>query len=75
MPAITTRGFEEKETRLVGNLIAEVLEAPGDQNALNFFDDRISVPRRTISTGTVLPSRLIGGGGLCLATTVAKIRC
>jgi glycine hydroxymethyltransferase len=29
-PAMTTRGFAQNEARLVGNLIADVLDAPGD---------------------------------------------
>ena len=30
-PAMTTRGFGEKEARIVGNLIADLLEAPDDE--------------------------------------------
>jgi glycine hydroxymethyltransferase len=33
-PAMTTRGFKEEESRLVANLIADVLEAPGDESRL-----------------------------------------
>jgi glycine hydroxymethyltransferase len=31
-PAITTRGFKEKESALVGEYIADVLDNPEDQN-------------------------------------------
>ena len=30
-PAITTRGFKEEQSRLVANLIADVLDAPNDE--------------------------------------------
>ena len=33
-PAMTTRGFKEKETRKVGNLIADLLSAPEDAQVL-----------------------------------------
>lgn len=33
-PAITTRGFKEHEASLVGNLIADVLEAPQDSTKI-----------------------------------------
>lgn len=33
-PAMTTRGFTEIESELVGHLIADVLDAPGDQDVL-----------------------------------------
>ncbi|MDR5806963.1 serine hydroxymethyltransferase [Caballeronia sp. LZ019] len=34
-PAMTTRGFGTKEAEIVGNLIADVLEAPEDQGTLD----------------------------------------
>ncbi|MBZ0105614.1 MAG: serine hydroxymethyltransferase [Sulfuricella denitrificans] len=33
-PAMTTRGFKEEESRLVGNLIADVLDHPGDEDLI-----------------------------------------
>lgn len=33
-PAMTTRGFREEEARLVANLVADVLENPGDETNL-----------------------------------------
>ncbi|MEX8520607.1 MAG: serine hydroxymethyltransferase [Leptothrix sp. (in: b-proteobacteria)] len=33
-PAMTTRGFKEEQSRLVANLIADVLEAPNDEAVL-----------------------------------------
>jgi len=33
-PAITTRGFAQAETEQLGNLIADVLDAPGDEKAV-----------------------------------------
>ena len=34
-PAMTTRGFKEKEAELVANLIADVLDAPENDAVLN----------------------------------------
>jgi glycine hydroxymethyltransferase len=33
-PAMTTRGFREEEARLVGNLIADLLDNPGDEGVI-----------------------------------------
>jgi len=33
-PAMTTRGFQEMETELLGNLIADVLDAHEDDQAI-----------------------------------------
>ncbi len=40
-PAITTRGFNEDDTRALGHLIADVLENPNDENHLNMIKEKI----------------------------------
>ena len=45
-PAITTRGFGETETRIVGNCLADVLEAPEDQANLAQVRERIALLTR-----------------------------
>jgi glycine hydroxymethyltransferase len=40
-PAMTTRGFKEDEARLVGLLIADVLDAPGDPAAIKAVRERV----------------------------------
>lgn len=42
-PAMTTRGFGEQEARLVGNLIADVLEAPADDAHIAQVSARVAV--------------------------------
>lgn len=42
-PAMTTRGFGEQEARLVGNLIADVLEAPADDARIAQVSERVAV--------------------------------
>ncbi len=44
-PALTTRGFGIDETRLTGNLIADVLDRPHD--AANLDEVRVKVARLT----------------------------
>jgi len=41
-PAMTTRGFGEEEARLVGNLIADVLDAPQDAERIAQVRDRVA---------------------------------
>lgn len=41
-PAMTTRGFGEQEARLVGNLIADVLEAPADDARIAQVSERVA---------------------------------
>ena len=41
-PAMTTRGFGEAEARLVGHLIADVLDAPGDERNLASVRARVA---------------------------------
>ncbi|MFN4330174.1 MAG: serine hydroxymethyltransferase [Limnobacter sp.] len=41
-PAMTTRGFKEEEARLVGNLIADVLENPADESTLAAVRAKVS---------------------------------
>ncbi|EGV30614.1 Glycine hydroxymethyltransferase [Thiorhodococcus drewsii AZ1] len=41
-PAMTTRGFAEEEARLVGNLIADVLDAPQDAERIAQVRDRVA---------------------------------
>lgn len=41
-PAMTTRGFRETEARDVGNLIADLLDAPDDEAVLARVRDRVS---------------------------------
>ena len=41
-PACTTRGFGPQEMKLVGNLIADVLEAPEDESALATVRQKVS---------------------------------
>jgi glycine hydroxymethyltransferase len=40
-PAMTTRGFKEDEARLVGLLIADVLDAPNDASMINSVRERV----------------------------------
>ena len=40
-PAMTTRGFKEDEARLVGLLIADVLDAPNDPNMIASVRERV----------------------------------
>jgi glycine hydroxymethyltransferase len=40
-PAMTTRGFKEDEARLVGFLIADVLDAPADANMIASVRERV----------------------------------
>jgi len=42
-PAMTTRGFGEQEARLVGNLIADVLEAPAADARIAQVSERVAV--------------------------------
>ena len=41
-PAMTTRGFLEKEARLVGNLVADVLDVPQDANRIAQVRERVA---------------------------------
>ncbi len=41
-PAMTTRGFQEKEARIVGNLIADLLEAPEDETVRTRVREQVS---------------------------------
>ena len=41
-PAITTRGFREEEARLVGNLVADVLDAPQDASRIAQVRERVA---------------------------------
>ena len=41
-PAMTTRGFGSEESALVGQLIAEVLDKPGDEAHLRRVRDRVN---------------------------------
>ena len=41
-PAMTTRGFQEKEVRLVGNLVADVLDAPQDASRIVQVRERVA---------------------------------
>ncbi len=41
-PAMTTRGFGKEEARLVGNLIADVLDAPQDAERIAQVRDRVA---------------------------------
>lgn len=41
-PAMTTRGFQEKEARLVGNLVADVLDAPHDSSRIAQVRERVA---------------------------------
>ncbi|EXJ14199.1 serine hydroxymethyltransferase [Imhoffiella purpurea] len=45
-PAMTTRGFGEEEARLVGNLIADVLDAPEDAERIAQVRDRVAMLTR-----------------------------
>ena len=45
-PAITTRGFGTDETRLVGNLIADVLDAPHSSERIARVRERVAVLTR-----------------------------
>ena len=40
-PAITTRGFKEEEARQVAHLIADVLDAPADQEVISKTRDKV----------------------------------
>ena len=42
-PAITTRGFKEKEAEIVGNLLVDVLEAPHDSANLAAVREKVAV--------------------------------
>ncbi|MFD2113395.1 serine hydroxymethyltransferase [Thiorhodococcus fuscus] len=42
-PAMTTRGFGEDEARLVGNLIADLLDAPGDAARIAQVRERVAM--------------------------------
>jgi glycine hydroxymethyltransferase len=41
-PAMTTRGFKEDQSRLVANLIADVLEAPNDEAVLTRVREQVA---------------------------------
>lgn len=41
-PAMTTRGFKEEEARLVGNLVADVLDAPQDVGRIAQVRERVA---------------------------------
>ncbi len=41
-PAMTTRGFREEEARLVGNLVADVLDAPQDASRIAQVRERVT---------------------------------
>lgn len=41
-PAMTTRGFQEAEAQLVGNLIADVLDAPHDASCIAQARERVT---------------------------------
>jgi glycine hydroxymethyltransferase len=41
-PAMTTREFGDDETRIVGNCIADVLEAPGDLERIALVRERVA---------------------------------
>ncbi|MDA8094905.1 MAG: serine hydroxymethyltransferase [Betaproteobacteria bacterium] len=41
-PAMTTRGFGEEEARLVGNLVADVLDAPQDASRIAQVRERVA---------------------------------
>ncbi len=45
-PAITTRGFGEKETRLVGNYFADVIEEPNNQDQIAQVRERVTALTR-----------------------------
>jgi glycine hydroxymethyltransferase len=45
-PAMTTRGFEEGEARLTANLIADVLEAPNDEKAIDAVRAKVAALTR-----------------------------
>ena len=45
-PAMTTRGFGETETRIVGNCIADVLETPHDQENIAEVRKRVAALTR-----------------------------
>jgi glycine hydroxymethyltransferase len=41
-PAITTRGFKEKEASIVGEFIADVLDSPEDKSIINKVRNNVS---------------------------------
>ncbi len=45
-PALTTRGFKEKETRITGNLIADVLDQPHDAANLATVREKVAALTR-----------------------------
>jgi glycine hydroxymethyltransferase len=45
-PALTTRGFREEEARMTGHLIADVLDAPGDEARLAQVRSRVAALTR-----------------------------
>ena len=45
-PAMTTRGFKETEARLTANLIADVLEAPNDEKAIDAVRAKVAALTR-----------------------------
>ncbi|CAM3507257.1 serine hydroxymethyltransferase [Polaromonas hydrogenivorans] len=45
-PAMTTRGFKETEARLVGNLIADLLDKPGDEANMTAVRDQVAALAR-----------------------------
>jgi glycine hydroxymethyltransferase len=45
-PAMTTRGFKETEARVVGNLIADLLDKPGDEANMTAVRDQVAALAR-----------------------------
>jgi glycine hydroxymethyltransferase len=45
-PAMTTRGFKEEEARLTGNLIADVLDQPGDAATIAMVREKVNALTR-----------------------------
>jgi len=41
-PALTTRGFDEEACREVGDLIAKIVDAPGDENVVAEVSERVA---------------------------------
>jgi len=41
-PAITTRGFKEKESKMVADYIADILDQPGNENNIELVKNKVS---------------------------------